>query len=172
MQKLRWGLIGCGDISSKRVAPALRDLPNCELIAVTRNRAELAQSFAEQSGPRRRYADVQQLLRDKEIDAVYIATPVHLHAGQTIAAAEAGKHVLCEKPMALNVEDCERMIAACRHHHVRLGVAYYRHFYPAITRVKEIIGSGEIGRAVVTQLNVFERFNPEPGHPRHWLVEK
>ncbi len=172
MQKLRWGLIGCGDISTKRVAPALRDLLNCELLAVARDRSDLAQSFAKQFGARKWFADWQELLRDKEIDAVYIATPVHVHAAQTVAAAEAGKHVLCEKPMALNVEDCERMITACRRHHVRLGIAYYRHFYPAIGRAKEIIRSGEIGRPVITQINAFERFNPEPGHPRHWLIEK
>ena len=172
MQKLRWGLIGCGDISSKRVAPALRDLPNCDLVAVARNRVELVQSFSQQFGARKWCAEWQALVLDKEVDAVYIATPVYLHAAQTIAAANAGKHVLCEKPMALNVEECERMTDACRAHHVRFGVAYYRHFYPAITRVKEIIRSGEIGRPVVTQLNVFERFNPEPGHIRHWLVEK
>ena len=172
MQKLRWGLIGCGDISTKRVAPALRDLPNCDLVAVSRDRVELAQPFAQRFGARRWYADWQALALDKEIDAVYIATPVHLHAAQSIAAAKAGKHVLCEKPMAMNLEECERMTEACRAHHVRLGVAYYRHFYPVVTRVKEIIRSGEIGRPVVTQLNVFERFNPEPGHTRHWLVEK
>ena len=68
---------------------------------------------------------------DPEVDAVYVATPVRLHAEQTIAAAEAGKHVLCEKPMAMNVAECDRMIAACRAHGVRLGIAYYRHFYPA-----------------------------------------
>jgi predicted dehydrogenase len=172
MQKLRWGLIGCGDIASKRVAPALRDLPNCELTAVARNRSDLAPSFAERFGARRWFADWPALVRDEEIDAVYIATPVHLHADQTMAAAEAGKHVLCEKPMALNVADCERMIAACRAHHVKLGVAYYRHFYPVVARVKDIIHSGEIGRPVITQINVFERFNPEPNHPRRWLVEK
>jgi len=172
MQKLRWGLIGCGDISSKRVAPALRDLSNCELVTVARNRVDLTESFAERFATRKWHADWHALLQDKEIDAVYIATPVHLHAGQTIAAAEAGKHVLCEKPMALNVEDCELMIGACREHRVKLGVAYYRHFYPVIARVKEIIRSGEIGRPVITQINAFERFNPEPTHSRHWFVEK
>src|SRR5215468_2493764 len=145
MQKLRWGLIGCGDIAAKRVAPALRDLPNCELVSVARNRSDLAQPFAERFGARKWFADWHALAQDEEIDAVYIATPVHLHASQTIAAAEAGKHVLCEKPMALNVEECEGMIAACRKHHVKLGVAYYRHFYPVVARIKDIIRSGEIG---------------------------
>src|SRR5437870_4509996 len=171
MARLRWGLIGCGDISRKRVAPALRDLPNCDLVAVARSRAELAEPLAQEFGARRWYQDWQTLIQDKDVQAVYIATPVHLHAAQTIAAAEAGKHVLCEKPMALNVEDCDRMIAACRAHDVRLGVAYYRHFYPAIARIKAIVASGEIGDPVVAQIEAFEWCNLQPGDPRSWFMK-
>ena len=114
---LKWGLIGCGDIARKRVAPALRELPDCELVAVSRARGEQAEACAREFGARRWYARWQDLLADEEIDAVYVATPVHLHATQTVAAAAAGKHVLCEKPLALNVGECDRMIAACRANH-------------------------------------------------------
>ena len=170
--KVRWGLIGCGDIARKRVAPALHDSPLCELIAVSRGRSELAESFAQQFGARRWCSDWQDLLTDYEIDAIYVATPVHLHAEQTIAAAERGKHVLCEKPMALNVADCDRMIAACRANDVKLGVAYYRHFYPAVRRVKELVESGELGVPVVVQINAFEWFDPLANDPRAWLLDK
>jgi predicted dehydrogenase len=170
--KLRWGLIGCGDISRKRVAPALLSIPECELIAVSRARVDLAKAFADEFGAKRWYGDWRELIADDEIDAVYIATPVYLHAGQTVAAAEAGKSVLCEKPMAMNPGECERMIAACEFEDVALGVAYYRRFYPAIRRVKEIIASGEIGKPVIAQINAFERFNPAPGEDRYWLLEK
>lgn len=170
--KLRWGLIGCGDISRKRVAPALRDIPECELIAVSRARVDLAEAFANEFGAKRWYGDWRELIADDEIDAVYIATPVYLHAGQTVAAAEAGKSVLCEKPMAMNPDECEQMIAVCEFEGVTLGVAYYRRFYPAIRRIKEIIASGEIGKPVVAQINAFERFNPSPGGDRYWLLEK
>jgi predicted dehydrogenase len=172
MKKLRWGLIGCGDISRKRVAPALNDLENCELVAVSRARAELAEAFAREFGAARWYAGWRELLADDEVEAVYIATPVSLHAEQTIAAAEAGKHVLCEKPMAMGVAECDRMVAACQAHGVRLGVAYYRHFYPAVARIKDLIAAGEIGRTVLAQVNAFERFDPAPGHPRRWFVER
>lgn len=172
MAILNWGLIGAGDIAQKRIAPALRDLPNCNLVAVSRGRAELAEAFAKEFGSQKCYADWRELVADKEIDAVYIATPVFLHAEQTIAAAETGKHVLCEKPMALNVQECDRMIAACGSNNVRLGIAYYRRFYPAIERVRQIIASGEIGKAVFAQMNAFEYFDPSPDHPRHWLIEK
>lgn len=169
---MKWGLIGAGDIARKRVAPALRDAPSCELVAVSRGRPELAQSFATTFGVRRWYARWRELLADADVESVYIATPVHLHVEQTIAAAEAGKHVLCEKPMAMNVGECDRMLAACRASGVRLGVAYYRHFYPAIARVKSLIASGEIGDPVVAQMNAFERFNPASDDPRHWLVRR
>jgi predicted dehydrogenase len=172
VSKLRWGLVGCGDISRRRVAPALRDSPICELIAVSRAKAERAESFAREFGARRWYADWRPLLLDDEIDAIYVATPVHLHAEQTIAAAEAGKHVLCEKPMALNVADCDRMIAACRVNKVSLGIAHYRHFYPVVRRVRELVDSGELGVPIVVQVNAFEWFDPKPSDARAWLIRK
>jgi predicted dehydrogenase len=172
MGNLRWGLIGCGDISQKRVAPALRDAPGSELLAVSRARFDLAGEFAREFGASRTFKDWRELVADPDVDAVYVATPVDLHAGQAIAAAEAGKHVLCEKPMALNVADCDRVIAGCRSNNVKLGVAYYRRFYPVIARVRALIDHGEIGQVVLVQMNAFSRFNPQPGEERHWLLEK
>jgi predicted dehydrogenase len=168
---VRWGLIGAGDIVRKRVAAALRDAPANELVAVSRARAELAASFASEIGARRWHSDWRALVADAELDAVYIATPVHLHAAQTIAAAEGGKHVLCEKPMAMSAAECDRMIAACRAHGVTLGIAYFRHFNPAVMRVKDIVASGEIGQPVVAQLNAFEQFHPSSDYPRAWLLQ-
>lgn len=170
--EVRWGLIGCGDIAAKRVAAALRDTPGSALIAVARARAELAAEFARRHGARRWYADWRELLRDPEIDAVYVATPVRLHPEHAIAAAEAGKHVLCEKPMALDVAGGERMRAAARAEGVRLGVAYYRHHYPTVARLRTLIASGEIGTPVLAQVQAFEHFDPPPDHPRAWLLRR
>jgi predicted dehydrogenase len=172
MKQLAWGLIGCGDIARKRIAPALRDLSCCRLVAVSRERSELAESFAREFGASKHYDDWRDLINDDELQAVYIATPVHVHADQAIAAAEAGKHVLCEKPMAMNVPECDRMIAAAKANRVKLGVAYYRHFYPVVQRAREAIESGEIGPPVLAQINSFESFNPGPEHPRSWLLER
>ena len=102
---------------------------------------------------------------------MYVATPVHVHAEQTIAAAEAGKHVLCEKPMAMDAGECDRMIAACRANGVRLGIAYYRRFYPVVQRIKALVASCEIGDPVVAQMTAFEPFDPPPDHPRIWLLD-
>ena len=169
---VRWGLIGCGDIAAKRVAAALRDSPGSRLQAVARARAELAAEFAQRQGARRWHADWRDVLRDGEVDAVYLATPVRGHAEQAVAAAEAGKHVLCEKPMALSVAECERMMAAARRHGVRLGVAYYRHHYPMVARLRELLSSGEIGLPVLAQVQVFEPFDAAPGQARSWLLRK
>jgi predicted dehydrogenase len=172
MRKLGFGLIGCGDISQKRVAPALRDLDNCELVAVTRAKTELAEESAREFGARRWYKTNEELLNDGEVEAVYIATPHNQHTEQAIASAEAGKHVLCEKPLALNAADARRIIEACAANGVKLGVAYYRHHYPVISRVKDIVGSGEIGKVTMVQINAFESHQFPPGHPRYWTTLK
>ncbi len=169
---VRWGLIGCGDISEKRVAPALRDAPGSALVAVARAQADKAADFAARHGAARSYANWRDLVRDEEIDAIYVATPVRLHAEQAVAAAEAGKHVLSEKPMALDPAACERMIAAARGHDVRLGVAYYRHHYPVVRRLRELIESKEIGQPVLALVRAFEPFDAPPGHPRAWLLRR
>jgi predicted dehydrogenase len=169
---VRWGLVGCGDISEKRVAPALREASGSRLVAVARAQAQKAADFAARHGASRSYADWRELVRDEELDAVYVATPVRLHAEQAVAAAEAGKHVLCEKPMALDPASCERMIGAARAHGVRLGVAYYRHHYPLVRRLRALLDSGEIGRPVLAGVQAFEPFDAPVGHPRAWLLRR
>ncbi len=143
---IRWGLIGVGDIANKRVAAAIQADPNSELVAVCRRSEMPLQRFADQFSVPGRFTNSDDLLALNELDAVYIATPVDCHLPQTIAAAEAGKHVLVEKPMALDPDQCAQMIAACDHGNVRLGVAYYRRFYPVVQRIQELIASGQLGR--------------------------
>lgn len=172
MTKLKWGLIGAGDIARKRIVPALQDLENCELISISRSQADLAESFAQEFGIPKWFADWRELLEDKEIDAVYIATPVFLHKEQTIFAAQNGKHILCEKPMAMNVAECEEMIEVCQANKVKLGIAYYRHFYPVIERVKQLIESDEIGKPVLAQINAFEYLEMAEDDPRYWFLQK
>ena len=172
MDIVRWGVIGAGDIVRKRVAAAIRDSEASELVSISRRDPDLAEAAAADVGAKKWFADWREQIVDPDIDAVYVATPVYLHAEQTVAAAEAGKHVLCEKPMALNVAECDAMIAACRANNVKLGTAYYRHFYPVINRAKEIIAAGEIGRVSLAQVNAFEHIDMESGDPRHWFVER
>jgi predicted dehydrogenase len=168
---VRWGLIGCGDIARKRVAPALSESQHSELVGISRANRDLLDEFADAFRVPNRFADWRELVARDDVDAVYIATPVNLHATQTVAAAESGKHVLCEKPMALNVAECDRMLAAANARGVKLGIAYYRQFYPVVKRMKELIDSGEIGKPIVAQVNAFEWFNPGPSNPRAWLLD-
>ncbi len=143
---IRWGLIGVGDIANKRVAAAIQSDPNSELVAVCRrSEAELNQ-FADHFAVPRRYTKADELIASADLDAVYVATPVDCHCPQTIAAAQAGKHVLVEKPMALDPAQCDQMIAACDQAKVCLGVAYYRRFYPVVMRIQQLIDSGRLGR--------------------------
>lgn len=167
---IHWALIGCGDISRKRVAPALRDAAGGRLYSVSRARAALAEEFAKEFGAEKHFADWREQVADPQVDAVYVATPPDVHCEQTVRSAEAGKHVLCEKPMALSAAECDRMIEACRANGVQLGVAYYRRFYPGVQEVKQRIAAGEIGKIVTAQINAFERYDATPGEPVPWRL--
>jgi len=169
---VKWALIGCGDISERRVAPALINLPESDLISVSRKRADLAESFAKRFNAPKWYKSWEEQIQDSDIDTVYVATPVYMHEEQVIRSAEAGKHVLCEKPMAIDRHACQRMIDACQANDVKLGVAYYRHFYPVLDRIKKLIQTDEIGQVTVAQINCFSQFNRKPDEPRGWLLDR
>ena len=108
------------------------------------------------------------MIGDEDIDAVYLATPVNLHKPQAVAAAEAGKHVLCEKPMALNTKECRAMIDACRANGVKLGIAYYRRFYPSVLKMKELIDSGKLGKPIVISAFAHEFWHRTD--PNDWRI--
>ena len=142
---IRWGIIGCGDVVRKRIARAIIEDPSSELVAACRRDELELVKFCQKFQVAGAYRSHDELLRDSSVDAVYIATPVSGHRDQTIDAAAAGKHVLVEKPMAMNVRQCDEMIHACREHGVVLGVAYYRRFYPLVQRLRELMAGGTIG---------------------------
>jgi predicted dehydrogenase len=167
---IRWGLLGCGDIARKRVARAIIDAPGSQLVAACRREERQLYEFCRQFQVPRAFTCAADLLCDPDIDAVYIATPVHLHLPHTLAAAAAGKHVLVEKPMARTVAECDQMIAACRQHGVQLGVAYYRRFYPIVRRIKELLASGEIGKPLAVSAVTATAFNLRPGADGYWRV--
>ena len=167
---VRWGIIGCGDVARRRVAGAIGDDPNSQVLAACRRNVEKLKQFCSEFGVAHEYENDQDLINNDEVDAVYIATPVYLHLPQTIAAAEAGKHVLVEKPMAMSVAECDEMVSACREHDVKLGVAYYRRFYPVVDRIKEIIESGEIGQPLSISVTTAAAFAMGPRDDGYWRV--
>jgi len=167
---IRWGLLGAGDIAHKRVARAIIDAPHSALTAACRRDEAKLREFCRVFGVERAYFKDEDLISDPDIDAVYVATPVDLHLPQTVAAAAHGKHVLVEKPMARTSAECDLMIAACRTQGVKLGVAYYRRFYPIVLRLKEILAAGEIGRPMAIAACTATSLSIPPGAGSAWRV--
>lgn len=167
---IRWGIIGCGDVARKRVAGAIQNDPNSELVAVCRRNEEKLREFANEFRVSTAATSAEELIASPEIDAVYIATPVNLHCPPTIAAAEAGKHVLVEKPMAMSTAECDEMIVACSKADVRLGVAYYRPFYPVVHRIQQLIEAGEIGTVLSVSATTCTPFAIDPDEDGYWRV--
>ena len=126
MRTIRWGIIGCGDVTEVKSGPALQQAEHSNLVAVMRRNGALARDYAARHGVPRWYDDAQALIDDPEVDAVYVATPPDTHKLYTLRAAQAGKPVYVEKPMALNFAECQAMVAACAGAGVPLFVAFYR----------------------------------------------
>lgn len=171
MKTIRWGIIGVGDVTEVKSGPALYKAANSELVAVMRRSGDKAKDYAQRHNVPRWYDDGDALINDPEVDVVYIATPQHAHKDYTLKAAAAGKHVYCEKPMALNYADCLEMIDACKRAGVSLWVAYYRRAMSRFVKIREIIEGGAIGQPLTVSVNLLRMNRIEPNTPRselHW----
>lgn len=144
--RLNWGVISTANIGRKAVIPAIQRSDNGRVVAVASRSEEKARAFAAELGIPRAYGSYETLLADEEIEAVYIPLPNSLHREWTVKAAQAGKHILCEKPLALNAEECQDMAAAARQHGVTLMEAFMYRFHPQTEKVLALIRSGAIGR--------------------------
>lgn len=167
---LRWAIIGCGDIARKRVGPAMVEDVNSEPVAMFSNTLARAHEFCELFGAKRAYDCLDDLWADEEVEAVYIASPHFRHRDETLAAAHAGKHVLCEKPMACHLCECREMIQACADHGVALAIAYYRRWYPKARKMKELIDQGAIGQPIRARVCIGGLYNPARDDWKHWRV--
>ena len=168
---VRWGIVGCGDVAEHKGGPALYHARGSQLVAVMSRTEARAASFARRHGAKRHYTRFEDLLNDGEVDAVYVATPPHVHAQQAIACARAGKHVLCEKPMALTLAECDEMIRVADECGVQLMVAYYRRLFPAVLRIKELIEGGRIGRPTKIRAETASCYTPPPDGSSPWRVD-
>lgn len=144
-RSLKWGVLSTANIGRAAVNPAIQASSNGELVAVASRDGERARTFAEAHGIPRAHESYEALLDDAEVDAVYVPLPNGLHREWVIRLAEAGKHILCEKPLALNEAECIEMEAAARANGVRLMEAFMYRFHPRIGRVRERIDAGDIG---------------------------
>lgn len=142
---MKWGIIGPGEIADRGFAPALAKAKGSELHSVFGRNLNRTRAFADKFGAAKAYVSIKEFLEDPALEAVYIATPNSLHAGQAVEAAKAGKHVLCEKPMTTSVADAERMLEACNANGVQVGVVFQNRYHPAHVQAREVIASGELG---------------------------
>ena len=144
-QRLRWGVLGCADIAIRKVIPGMQKSQKNSVIALASRSQEKAAATAARLGIARAYGSYEELLADPDVDAVYIPLPNHLHKEWTIRAAQAGKHVLCEKPIALSAAEAREMVEACANRGVLLAEAFmYRH-HPRYERIVQLVRNGEIG---------------------------
>lgn len=167
---LNWIVVGVGDIATRRVIPAIQAEPRSRLYGqVTRNPAKATPYDA------RVWSTLDEALADPAVEAVYIATPVFLHAPQTIQSLRAAKHVLCEKPMAMNEAEARSMVEAAEQAGTVFGVAYYRRTYPKLLRAKALLDAGAIGTPVLAELTSHGWFDEqqfkENGGERSWLID-
>ena len=161
---LNWIVIGVGDITIRRVIPAIQAEPRSVLYGIVTREPSKAEPYAVHT-----WGTLGEALTDPAVDAVYVATPVFLHAPQTIQSLRAGKHVICEKPMAMNEPEARSMVQAAEQSDRHFGVAYYRRCYPKVQRTKQLLKQGAIGQPVVAELTNHMWF--DGGGSRSWLVD-
>lgn len=146
MNKVKLGIVGCGSTTRCMYGPIFKYLENGKFVAASDIEEEHARWAQNMYQANEIYTDRDQMLDDANIDAVIVGTPVYSHLDDVIAIAESGKHVLCEKPMARTVAECDQMIQACEHNGVILMVAFMKRFNKCFLQAKQMIEKGDLGR--------------------------
>ncbi|MCL1821468.1 MAG: Gfo/Idh/MocA family oxidoreductase [Prolixibacteraceae bacterium] len=172
MKTINWGIIGVGNVTEMKSGPAFNKVPGSRLVAVMRRDASKAEDYARRHNVPRWYDDADDLLNDKEVDAVYVATPPDKHAEYAIRAMRASKPVYVEKPMAMNHRQCMEMLDVSRDTGMPMFVAYYRRTLPAFVKVKELLEAGEIGKPLTFNIRLYREAAERNMKPREmsWHV--
>ena len=167
MKKIRWGVLSTANIGLEKVIPAMQKGEYCEMAAIASQSLRRGKAAAKQLGIEQVYGSYEELLADGNIDAVYIPLPNHLHVPWTKKALEAGKHVLCEKPIALKTAEAEDLLAASQKHpHLKVMEAFmYRH-HPQWHKAQQLVNEGKIGD-LRTIHSFFSYYNADPGNIRN-----
>ena len=171
-RRIGYAVVGLGSIAETAVLPALGNSKTSKLMALVSRDESRAQQVGAKFGVKHCYSyeNYDQCLSQPSVDAVFITSVNSAHAEQTIRAAKAGKHVLCEKPMATSVEGCRRMVEACRAHRVRLMIAYRKYFEPGSVALKKLVTSGKLGRL----RHMFSSYTEiiDPGKAKTWQLNQ
>jgi predicted dehydrogenase len=162
MNQIRWGILGCGDVTEVKSGPGFQKATGSQLVAVMRRTPALAEDYARRHNVPRWYSDADALIRDPEVDAVYIATPPGSHEEYALKVAAAKKPCYVEKPMARSFGECARMVQAFEKAKLPLFVAYYRRAQPRFVKLKQLLDGGAIGRVTACRYHFTRPFSPSP----------
>ena len=165
-QTLNWGILSTANIGVKQVIPAIQRAANSQVVAIASRDAQRAREVADQLSIEKAYGSYEELLADPTIDAIYNPLPNHLHTPWTIKAMEAGKHVLCEKPIALDAREAAQLIAVRERTGKLVAEAFMVRFHPQWQRAREIVASGALGEVRAMQ-TFFSYFNTDPKNVRN-----
>lgn len=163
---VRFGVLSTAKIGREKVIPGIQRAENCEVLAIASRDGDLAGEVAAEHGIPTAHGAYEALLADPDVDAVYIPLPNHLHAHWTIAAARAGKHVLCEKPLAMDAAEARAVVDACADGGVKMMEAFMYRLHPSWLRAKELVDAGVIGDLQSVQ-SWFSYYNDDPGNIRN-----
>lgn len=158
-----WAIVGTGNIAERGIAPHIQELADSELVAVVSRDQGRADAFAGRHSARRAYASYERMLADPEVQVVSIHTPNALHAEQVIAAARAGKHVLCDKPLATSVSDAQRALEECGKAGVKLGINFQTRYQACFLEARRLIEAGALGEVQLAQIEVSNGGSPLRG---------
>jgi predicted dehydrogenase len=160
MSDINWGIIGCGDVTEKKSGPAFNKVAGSRLVAVMRRDAEKAADYAKRHDVGKWYSDAEELMADKEVNAIYIATPPSLHLPYALEALEKGLNVYVEKPVTRNADEARQMAAAVKKSGSKLTVAHYRRAVPMFLYVKELLDKQTIGKVRTVQIRMWQNSKP------------
>jgi predicted dehydrogenase len=155
MNTIKWGIIGCGDVTEIKSGPAFNKVPNSSLVAVMRRDAAKAADYARRHNVSKWYANADELINDKKVNAIYIATPPDSHEAYAIAAINAGKPVYVEKPMTLNYAAAQHMTNHAKANNIKLAVAHYRREQPFFKKIKQLIEDNAIGKVRLARIEFY-----------------
>lgn len=146
-----WGVVGIGDITSRTMAPGMAANPHSRVAAAASRTLSKAQEFVAGYDAARAYDSVEDLVRDPDVDVVFVGTPNSMHTDVVLAAARAGKHVLCEKPMGCSAAEARTQVIACRDSGVLLGVNFHNRFMPWVSHARDLLREDAIGEVVTVE---------------------
>jgi 1,5-anhydro-D-fructose reductase (1,5-anhydro-D-mannitol-forming) len=168
-RRLGWGLVGASTVAREWMIGAMRAQPGNEVVAVMSSDAQGGAAFAAEQGIAKAWTSIDDLLADPAVDAVYISTTNELHAPQAIAAAAAGKHVLCEKPLAMDLAAARVIVDACRKAGVVLGTNHHLRNAASHQAIRQLVRDGAIGKPLFARVLHAERL---PTHLQGWRIRK